>query len=107
MSRKIVDLHPEAIAEGREARQWYLSRSTQAEEAFRRELERAIRLIRETPETWPRYLHGTRRIVLTGFPYSIVYTTWVLEEANFVADANRQTHFPRGGMCDANLLAFT
>ena len=75
MSRKIVDLHPEAIAEGREARQWYLSRSTQAEEAFRRELERAIRLIRDTPETWPRYLHGTRRVVLTGFPYSIVYTT--------------------------------
>ena len=75
MSRKIVDLHPEAIAEGREARQWYLSRSTQAEEAFRRELERAIRLIRDTPKTWPRYLHGTRRVVLTGFPYSIVYTT--------------------------------
>lgn len=32
-------------------------------------------LIRETPDTWPRYLHGTRRFILTGFPYSLVYTT--------------------------------
>ena len=75
MKRSVVDIHPEAILEGRDARDWYFSKSAQAEEAFRMELERAIRLIREAPETWPRYLHGTRRFILTAFPYSLVYTT--------------------------------
>jgi hypothetical protein len=56
MKRSVVDIHPEAILEGRDARDWYFSKSAQAEEAFRMELERAIRLIREAPETWPRYL---------------------------------------------------
>src|SRR3990172_22841 len=54
MKRSVVDIHPEAILEGRDARDWYFSKSAQAEEAFRIELERAIRLIREAPETWPR-----------------------------------------------------
>lgn len=42
MGRRIVDLHPEAIAEGREAREWYRSRNKQAEEFFRLALEQAI-----------------------------------------------------------------
>ncbi len=67
MKRSVVDIHPEAILEGRDARDWYFSKSAQAEEAFRIELERAIRLIREAPETWPRYLHGTRRFILAVF----------------------------------------
>jgi plasmid stabilization system protein ParE len=75
MKRSVVDIHPEAILEGRDARDWYFSKSAQAEEAFRIELERAIRLIREAPETWPRYLHGTRRFIFTAFPNSLVYTT--------------------------------
>ena len=55
----------------------YLARSAQAEEVFRRELERAIRLIRENPprNVAPLPSRDSRRIVLTGFPYSIVYTT--------------------------------
>ena len=75
MGRRIVDLHPEAIADGREAREWYQARSPQAAELFRRELEYAIGRIREAPEAWPRYLHGTRRYVLRVFPYSVIYTT--------------------------------
>ncbi len=43
MGARIVDLHPEAIADGREAREWYQARSAQAAELFRRELEDAIR----------------------------------------------------------------
>jgi plasmid stabilization system protein ParE len=68
MGRRIVDLHPEAVADGREAREWYQARSAQAAELFRRDLEDAIDRIREAPETWPRYLHGTRRYVLRVFP---------------------------------------
>ena len=75
MGRRIVDLHPEAIAEGREAREWYRSRSTQAEELFRLALTQAIERIRDSPEAWPHHLHGTRRCLLRAFPYSLVYVT--------------------------------
>ena len=73
--RRVVDVLPQAIEEAREARDYYLSKTAAAEEAFRSELERAVELIREHPETWPTYVHGTRRFVLRRFPYSIVYRT--------------------------------
>lgn len=73
MSRRIVELHPEAVEEGRQARTYYLSKSAQADEVFRRELEQAIARISERPDAWPHYLHGTRRYVLRICPYSVVY----------------------------------
>lgn len=73
MPPSTVDIHPDAIAEGREARRWYRSKSVEAEESFRREIERAIGLIGTTPGTWPRYLAGTRRFILRTFPYSLIY----------------------------------
>jgi plasmid stabilization system protein ParE len=73
--RRVVDVLPQAIDEAREARNYYLSKSTAAEEAFRKELEHAVTLIRERPETWPTYVHGTRRFVLRRFPFSVVYRT--------------------------------
>lgn len=72
---RVVDVLPQAIDEARAARNHYLSKSATAEEAFRRELERAVTLIREHPETWPSYVYGTRRFVLHRFPYSVVYRT--------------------------------
>jgi plasmid stabilization system protein ParE len=68
--RHVVDVLPEAVDEAREARDYYLSKSVRVEEAFRREVERAVELIRDHPETWPIYVHGTRRFVLHRFPYS-------------------------------------
>jgi hypothetical protein len=50
MARRVVDLHSEAIAEGREARFWYRARSQSVEERFRVSLRRAIGDIREAPE---------------------------------------------------------
>jgi hypothetical protein len=43
MARRVVDLHPEAIGEGREVRNWYRERSYDVEERFRVALRRAIR----------------------------------------------------------------
>ena len=40
--RRVVDVLPQAIDEAREARNYYLSKSAAAEEAFRRELEHAV-----------------------------------------------------------------
>jgi plasmid stabilization system protein ParE len=73
MPRRIADLHPEAIAEAREARLWYRERSLDAEERFRRELKRAIRAMQEAPETWPADEDGVRTCRLKVFPYSLLY----------------------------------
>lgn len=72
-TRRVVDVLPLAIEEAREARHYYLSKSSVAEEAFRKELEQAVAMIRERPETWPTYVHGTRRFVMHRFPFSVVY----------------------------------
>ncbi len=73
--RRVVDVLPQAIEEAREARDYYLSKSAAAEEAFRKELEHAVAMIREHPGTWPTYVHGSRRFVLHRFPFSVVYRT--------------------------------
>ena len=61
MARRVVDLHPEAIAEGREARLWYRLRSQTVEEQLRLALRRAIASIRESPERWPADDDGLRQ----------------------------------------------
>lgn len=73
MPRLVVDFLPGAVEEGRAARDYYLSKSERIEEESRRELEHAIELIAERPDTWPRYLHGTRRFIMRRFPYAVVY----------------------------------
>jgi plasmid stabilization system protein ParE len=62
-----------ARLEVQEAFEWYLTRSPRAASRFLAELDRAVLLIRETPDVWPSFEAGTRRYVLHGFPYSIIY----------------------------------
>ena len=66
--RRVVDVLPQAIDEAREARNYYLSKSAAAEEAFRKELEHAVGMIREHPGTWPTYVHGTPAIRPASIP---------------------------------------
>ena len=73
MSRLSLDIHPEALAEARAARQWYQSRSAEAAKAFLVELDIGIESIRTAPELYPPYLHGTRCYMLRRFPYLIVF----------------------------------
>jgi len=75
MARRVVDLHPEAIAEGREARLWYRLRSRVVEERFRLALRHAIATIREAPERWPADDDGLRQCRVVGFPYRLIYWT--------------------------------
>ena len=56
-----IELHPEAIAEARDAREWYAERSSVAADAFMEELDLAIDRISNSPARWATYLHGTRR----------------------------------------------
>jgi plasmid stabilization system protein ParE len=63
----------EARAEVRDAFEWYRERSPRAAARFLAEVERAMVLIREAPDVWPVFEEGTRRYVLSGFPYSVIY----------------------------------
>ncbi len=73
MSRLPVDLHPEAEAEARDARLWYAQRDPAAAERFMKSLDHAVRMIEESPERWPIYLHGTRRFLTRRYPFSVIY----------------------------------
>ena len=96
MSPPTVEFHPDAIADGRHAREYYRTRSPQAEELFRRDLEHAIGQIREHPETWPRYLHGTQRYILRTCPYSVVYRrSWQGSLVLAIAHAKRRAAYWR------------
>jgi hypothetical protein len=68
-----VRFFDEAFAEIEHERQWYRAQSSTAEESFLAELDRAIRVVVEAPDRWPRYLARTRRYVFPTFPFSLVY----------------------------------
>ncbi len=73
MARRDVQFHPGAIDEARAAAQWYRERNASAADAFLSELDRAVEKISETPDTWPLYAGGTRRLLLRRFPFSVIY----------------------------------
>jgi toxin ParE1/3/4 len=68
-----VEIHPQALAEVRKAYQWYRKRSPSAAVAFLAEIEWALAMIAETPERWPPYMFNSRRLLLSRFPFSVVY----------------------------------
>ena len=73
MSDAELELHPEAIEDALEGYAWYLQRSERTADHFLADLDHAVSLILERPHAWPAHVLGTRRFVLTRFPYSIVY----------------------------------
>lgn len=68
-----VSFHIDAVAEAREARQWYEERWPALAEAFMTELDHAVQQITELPDTWPPYEQGTRRYLMQRFPYFVIY----------------------------------
>jgi plasmid stabilization system protein ParE len=70
---KPLELHPAAVAEGEEAAAWYAERDPRVAARFMEELDAALARIAEAPHRWPVYLHGTRRVRLTRFPYLVPY----------------------------------
>jgi|SRR5580658_854735 plasmid stabilization system protein ParE len=73
MASSAFRFHPEARDELRDAVRWYRARDRRASSQFRVAVSSAIRVIAETPQRWPKYLHGTRRFVMQRFPFSVVY----------------------------------
>lgn len=77
-----IELHSDAYDEIEAAKCWYDNQSEGLGDRFMRELDRAMSRIRESPNTWPAYVAGTRRFLLHRFPFAVVYlydeqTIWV------------------------------
>ena len=70
---KRLQYHPEAKVESRKAIDWYWSRSRAAASEFADELKAALVRLRSSPQAYPLYLHGTRRVLLNHYPYFVVY----------------------------------
>jgi plasmid stabilization system protein ParE len=70
---KPLEYHPESRPESRDAIDWYWNRSRSAALDFADELRAALAHLRNTPQTCPPYLHGTRRVILKRYPFSVVF----------------------------------
>ena len=70
---KLYALHPEAQTEIEGAYQWYFERSADATIGFLTSVNEGLDIVSDNPDRWPRYLYGTRRYLLSGFPFSIIY----------------------------------
>jgi plasmid stabilization system protein ParE len=68
-----VSFHPAADAEVERAQAWYEERSVFAAAGFLQELTRAVQRLRSTPQLHPPPEHGTRRILLEQYPFSLFY----------------------------------
>jgi len=68
-----VEFHPAARAEADAAFDYYLECSPRAAEVFLGDLESARAAIEASTDTWAEYLYGTRRYLLSQFPFVVVY----------------------------------
>lgn len=68
-------VHPGAIDDAREAREWYNKHSPSAANAFVAELDAAIDQILSGPHQWPPHVLNTRRYLFNRFPFFVVYRT--------------------------------
>jgi plasmid stabilization system protein ParE len=68
-----VILHWEAEAEAEEARQWYAKQNPAAAKRFVAALRDAMARMADGPERRAEFQPGVRRVMLTKFPYAVVY----------------------------------
>lgn len=73
MLARVVNFLPQAIEDIENARDWYSVRNEGAARAFLSEIDQAVTAIRDHPDAWPQFDHGTRRFLLRRFPFSVVY----------------------------------
>ena len=89
-----VRLHPDADRDVEDGLAFYSARSAIAAERFLSEIEAALELVAEAPDRWPLYRAGTRRHVMSAFPYSIIYRVTRDEIQVFaVAHAKRRPQY--------------
>jgi hypothetical protein len=70
---RVVTFHEEAGRDYDVAFEWYLERSPDAALRFSAVVDDALTEIARAPQRWVRGSHGTRRYLLRGFPYLLIY----------------------------------
>lgn len=75
---KRVRFHEAASAEYLEGLGWYAARNVEVARRFRQAVRAAVVTLRERPRQWPLVPTvaerlGARRVLVQGFPYSLVY----------------------------------
>ena len=88
---KPLKYHPAASREIKAAHAWYSRQSTQAADGFYEELLPALDRVQEQPKLYSPHLYGTQRLVLSRYPYSIVYRE-LLCEIQIVAIPHAKRH---------------
>src|SRR5438094_360820 len=73
MKKKTLELLVEAQAELDGATEWYRARDRQIAQRFVAETRRAMASIIEAPGRWPRFEDSTRRKLVRGFPFAVIY----------------------------------
>ena len=73
MADKRLDIHPAALEELKRAVSWYVERTERAAIKFVAEIDKAVKLIAESPSRWPTGEHATRKFVLRRFPFAVIY----------------------------------
>ena len=68
-----VRFHPEAAEEVEQAASWYAERSRTASRAFIAEFGLVLDRVADSPDGYPAYEFGTRRLLFPHFPFSLVY----------------------------------
>jgi toxin ParE1/3/4 len=73
MQNEVVEFQLSAALEYDSAFEWYLERSEVAASRFIVEIELALVAIGENPQRWPLGRRGTRKFILSNFPFSWIY----------------------------------
>ena len=73
MTPRPVAFHPAALAEAEAAVEWYGQRSERAAARFLDELDWVIGQVSSSPNRFPIFDFGTRRMLLRRFPYFVVF----------------------------------
>jgi plasmid stabilization system protein ParE len=97
MKRKRLRIESQAQEEINEAFEWYFKRSPEAADGFLTEIGASLAQIVSHPQLYPIYTKNTRRRVLAGFPYSVIFqekADTILVVA--VAHAKRRAGYWRG-----------
>lgn len=70
---KPITYHPKANEEIDEAYSWYAKQSVRAADGFFEEYFAAIKKVGGQPKGSSPFLHGTERIILDRYPFSIIF----------------------------------
>lgn len=70
---KPLTYHPKASDEIDQAFGWYAMRSARAADGFYEQYFAAVKKVGRQPSRSSPYLHGTQRIILDRYPFSIIF----------------------------------